>query len=229
MKWCVLVLVFAGLTRGDNAIDTNNIFNCPELNAQDEIDLDKIMGKWYVVEILEHRADPTKSVSGTRIVDSCPIVRLKPLLEHAALKLLWSEESGNVEYTFRIPDIARRKGFWKTMTSQNGTLADRQKYMQFYGSVHVMKAVASDMVLTFCSRNPNNQLYSLLLSREHTLQKSDKRGVHNLLARRGLKIVSIRETCVYGGAGSRRSALDLVAWTTLVGLLSSSVLFRSWQ
>lgn len=42
MKWCVLVLVFAGLTRGDNAIDTNNIFNCPELNAQDEIDLDKV-------------------------------------------------------------------------------------------------------------------------------------------------------------------------------------------
>lgn len=42
MKWCVLVLVFVGLTRGDNAIDTNNIFNCPELNAQDEIDLDKV-------------------------------------------------------------------------------------------------------------------------------------------------------------------------------------------
>lgn len=40
MKWCVLVLVFAGLTRGDN-ID-RNVFNCPELNAQDEIDLDKV-------------------------------------------------------------------------------------------------------------------------------------------------------------------------------------------
>jgi hypothetical protein len=108
-------------------------------------------------------------------------------------------------------------------------LAERQKYMQFTGTVHVMKAVASDMVLTFCSRNPNNQLYSLLLSREHILQKSDKRGVHNLLSRRGLKIMSIRETCMNGGAGFRRSALDLVAWTTLVGLLSSSVLLRSWQ
>lgn len=43
MKWCVLVLVFAGLTRGDNAISTN-VFNCPELNAQDEIDLDKVCG-----------------------------------------------------------------------------------------------------------------------------------------------------------------------------------------
>ncbi|XP_011166366.1 uncharacterized protein LOC105200489 [Solenopsis invicta] len=230
MKWCVLVLVFVGLTRGDNAIDTNNIFNCPELNAQDEIDLDKIMGKWYVVEVLEHRVDPTKPVSSSYIVDSCPIVRLRePLWEHAALKLLWSEESGNVEYTFRIPDISRRKGLWRTMAPQNGSLTERQKYMQFTGSVHVMKAVASDMVLTFCSRNPNNQLYSLLLSREHILQKSDKRGVHNLLSRRGLKIVSIRETCMNGGVGFRRSALDLIAWTTLVGLLSSSVLLRSWQ
>ncbi|XP_011634719.1 uncharacterized protein LOC105425576 [Pogonomyrmex barbatus] len=228
MKWYVLVLVFAGLTRGDNAIDTNNIFNCPELNAQDEIDLDKIMGKWYVVEILEHRMDPTKPVSSSYVVESCPIVKLRPL-DHASLRLLWSEDSGNLEYTFRIQDIVKRKGFWQTMTSQNGTLAERKKYMQFTGNVHVMKAVASDMVLTFCSRHPNNQLYSLLLSREHTLQNSDKRGVHNLLGRRGLKNVSIRETCVNGGAGSRRGTLDLVTWAALVGLLSSSVLFRSCQ
>lgn len=46
MKWCVLVLVFAGLTRGDNAISTN-VFNCPELNAQDEIDLDKVCGHYH--------------------------------------------------------------------------------------------------------------------------------------------------------------------------------------
>lgn len=220
-------MVFAGLTRGDNAISTN-VFNCPELNAQDEIDLDKIMGKWYVVEVLDHMKDPTKPASGSYVVDSCPIVKLRPL-EHAALRLLWSEEIGNVEYTFRIPDISRRKGVWRTMLSQNGTLAEKQKYMQFIGNVYVMKAVASDMVLTFCSRNPNNQLYSLLLSREHILHKSDKRGVHNLLQRRGLMIVSIRETCMNGGAGSRRGALDLVAWATLVGLLLSSFLFRSWQ
>ncbi|KAL0107864.1 hypothetical protein PUN28_014852 [Cardiocondyla obscurior] len=226
MKWCVLVLVFAGLTMGDNAIDTK-VFNCPELNSQDEIDLDKIMGKWYVVEVLEHRLDLTKSVSGSYVVDSCPIVKLRPL-DNAALRLLWTEESGNVEYFFRIPDVSRKKGVWRTMVSQNGTLTEKQNYMQFFGSVHVMKAVASDMVLTFCSRNPNNQLYSLLLSREHILPKSDKRGVHKLLERRKLNLVSIRETCVNGAAGSRRGALDLVAWAILVGLLTSGVL-RSWQ
>lgn len=83
----------------------------------------QIMGKWYVVEILEHRVDPTKPVSNSYIVDSCPIVKLKPLLEHAALRMLWNEESGNVEYTFRIPDMSRRKGVWRTMTSQNGKVS----------------------------------------------------------------------------------------------------------
>ncbi|KYQ49298.1 hypothetical protein ALC60_11639 [Trachymyrmex zeteki] len=186
------------------------------------------MGKWYVVEVLQHKIDPTKPVMTSNVVDSCPIVKLKPF-EHSSLKLWWSEESGDLEYTFRIPNISTKKGLWRNMYLQNGTLAERPNYMQFAGTVHVMKAVASDMVLTFCSRSPNHQLYSLLLSREHTLQKSDKRGVHNLLARRGLKIIGIRETCVNGGARSRRSALDVVAWVTLVGLLSSSVLFRSWQ
>ncbi|KAM0731001.1 hypothetical protein ACS0PU_002485 [Formica fusca] len=228
MKWCVLVLVFVGLTRGDNGIGANTVLKCPDLNAQDEIDLEKIMGKWYVVEILEHILDPKKPTTGSYIVDTCPIVTLKPTSDNASLKLLWNEEAGNLEYSFRIPDITRRKGFWQVMSAQNGTLTEKQ-YKQFTGNVHVMKAVASDMVLTFCSRHPDSQLYSLLLSRGHILQQSDKRGVHNLLSRRNLKSISIRETCVNGSAGSRRGALDLVTWATLVGLLSSSFLFRSWQ
>lgn len=80
----------------------------------------QIMGKWYVVEILEHRTDPLKPVSSSvYVVDSCPIVKLKPL-DHAVLKLLWTEEAGNLEYTFRIPDISRRRGLWLTTTLQNG-------------------------------------------------------------------------------------------------------------
>lgn len=82
----------------------------------------QIMGKWYVVEVLEHMKNPTKIMSRSYVVDSCPIVKLRPC-EHAALRLLWSEESGNVEYTFRIPDISRRKGVWRTVISQNGKVS----------------------------------------------------------------------------------------------------------
>lgn len=227
MKWCLVVLMLAGVTRADNSVESDySIFKCPDLNSQEEIDLDKIMGKWYVVEVLEHKVDPLKSVSGSYVLDSCPILKLRAL-EYSSLRLLWTEEAGNLEFTFRIPDISRKPGFWISTSLQNGTLAERQ-YNQFSGNVHVMKAVSSDMVLTFCSRSPGNQLYSLLLSREHILQKSDKRGVHNLLGRRGLKIVSIQETCM-NSAGWRRGSFGLIGWLTLMGVLSCSVLFGSWQ
>lgn len=230
MKWYFLVLALVAFTKADNALQTTEYtnFNCPNLNTQEEIDLDKIMGKWYVVEILEHKSDPMKPVSvGPVILDSCPTVRLHSH-EYASLTLLWTEAAGNLEYTFRISDISRKPGFWTTSSLQNGTLAEKQ-YNQFAGVVHVMKAVASDMVLTFCSRSPQSQLYSLLLSREHTLGEPDRRGVHNLLNRRGLKILGIRQTCMNGAAGWRRATVDLVASSTLLALLSSVILSRSSQ
>ncbi|KAF7402694.1 hypothetical protein HZH66_004961 [Vespula vulgaris] len=188
----------------------------------------KIMGKWYVVEILEHKNDPIRPMTGKRVLlDSCPTVHLRSH-EYSSLTLLWTEAAGNLEYTFRISDITRKPGFWMSTSMQNGTLTEK-KYTQFVGCVHVMKAVASDMVLTFCSRGPESQLYSLLLSREHTLSEADRRGVHNLLGRRGLKIVGIRETCMNGAAGWRRATIDLVASTTLLALLSSAILSRSSQ
>ncbi|XP_043526508.1 uncharacterized protein LOC122537425 [Frieseomelitta varia] len=231
MKWCLVVLILAGVTRADNSVERDYaIFTCPDLNSQEEIDLNEIMGKWYVVEVLEHKVDPLKPAGGSIIVDSCPIVNLRGVENSSkffsSLRLLWTEHAGNLEYTFRIPDISRKPGFWISTSLQNGTLVARQ-YNQFAGNVHVMKAVASDMVLTFCSRSPDNQLYSLLLSREHILQKSDKRGVHNLLARRGLKIVGIRETCM-NNAAWRRGSFDPVGWLVLIGVLSSFLFFGSW-
>lgn len=82
------------------------------------------MGKWYVVEVLEHRGrlDPMKKTSASYVVDSCPIVNLKPL-EPPSLKLLWNEGAGNLEYTFRIPDIAKRKGYWQNISPQNGKIS----------------------------------------------------------------------------------------------------------
>lgn len=81
------------------------------------------MGKWYVVEVLEHKVDPLNP-GGSYVVDSCPIVKLAAV-ENAynffsSLSLLWTEEAGNLEYTFRIPDMTRKPGLWVTNSSQNG-------------------------------------------------------------------------------------------------------------
>lgn len=82
----------------------------------------QITGKWYVVEVLEHML--TKPISSSYIVDSCPIVRLSQLENQPnILRLLWTEESGSVEYSFVIHDINRRKGLWRTMTMQNGKIS----------------------------------------------------------------------------------------------------------
>ncbi|CAK9811471.1 hypothetical protein ANTQUA_LOCUS6827 [Anthophora quadrimaculata] len=230
MKWYIVVLILAGVTRADNSVDTDySIFKCPDLNSQDDIDLNAIMGKWYVVEVLEHKVDHSKPVIGSYVVDSCPIVKFRAVENSSnffsSLRLLWTEEAGSLEYTFRIPDISRKPSFWISTSLQNGTLA-KMMYKQFSGNVHVMKAVALNMVLTFCSRIPDDQLYSLLLSREHILQKNDKRGVHNLLGRRGLKIVSIRETCM-NNAAWRRGSFDLICWIALM-LVLFNLPFGSW-
>ena len=82
------------------------------------------MGKWYVVEVLEHKVDPLKPAGGSIIVDSCPIVNLRGVENSSkffsSLKLLWTEHAGNLEYSFRIPDISRKPGFWISTSLQNG-------------------------------------------------------------------------------------------------------------
>ncbi|XP_012272796.1 uncharacterized protein LOC105695630 [Orussus abietinus] len=227
MKWCTLVLLVAGATWADNALTygetpSKSPSKCSDLKSQESLDFDKIMGKWYVVEILEHKIEPTKPMNGARVViDTCPIVKLSPT-EFSLLRLLWTEDSGDIEYTFRVPDSHGRPGLWISTALQNGTLTEK-RYNQFSGSVHVMKAVASHMVLTFCSRNPESQLYSVLLSREHVLEKSNLRGVHNLLSRRSLNIAGIRETCA-NGEGRVDGASRLV-WAVLVLLASTSLPF----
>lgn len=43
MKWCLVVLILAGVTRADNSVESDySIFKCPDLNSQEEIDLDKV-------------------------------------------------------------------------------------------------------------------------------------------------------------------------------------------
>ncbi|XP_051164228.1 uncharacterized protein LOC127283417 isoform X2 [Leptopilina boulardi] len=186
------------------------------------------MGKWYVVEILEHMQKDSTHQNEYRVTESntCPIIRIKSTDPHS-LKLFWSEEAGDVAYHFNV-DL-KRAGFWTTNIKQNGTLVD-YNYLQFVGKVYVMKAVATHMVLTFCSSSTDQHpglLYSVLMSRNHILNIDDINGVHKLLNRRELKLSKIKKSCANGGANIQRSNLNL-GWLVLLGIITSSGLFSSF-
>lgn len=54
-----------------------------------------------------------------------------------------------------------------------GSLVGQMKYAQFTGTVQVMKAVGSHMVLTFCENLPGSQLFSIILSRKPDMLSMD--------------------------------------------------------
>lgn len=99
------------------------------------------MGKWYVVEVLEHKVDPLKPLSGSYVVNSCPIVKLRAIENSSkffsSLRLLWSEEMGNLEYTFRIPDITRKPGFWISNSHQNGKHRSPSQTSFFFETIEI--------------------------------------------------------------------------------------------
>ncbi|XP_057331653.1 uncharacterized protein LOC130671638 [Microplitis mediator] len=216
MKWCMVILFFISSTWASNSIDSwNSPPNCASLKAQQDFDLDKIMGKWYVVEILEHKPIPEQEIGSKLVIDRCPIIRLR-FDERGLIRLLWSEEKGQLEYTFSLPN-SKISGVWNSAAKQNGSLIGKT-YTQFEGSVLVMKAVAQHVLLTFCSENIDYQLYSILMGRQHILEKSSITGIHNLLKRRTLHISSTRSTCAKG-RGSAVSPANAFKTTLILYIL----------
>lgn len=181
---CAFVLVLISCCTADNMA----IEYCKDMQPQKGLDLEQLMGLWYGVEVIHHRDDPRHR--GIVVVDSCPVLHLSAAGPQE-LRLIWDERAGLVEYHFRIPDM-NNPGFWMSSGPQNGSLLQRP-YKQFAGTVQVMKAVSTHVVLTFCS--PNSEHYSVVLSREKLLSKMELRSVNNMLQRRGLNQVGIKEAC----------------------------------
>ncbi|XP_063224059.1 uncharacterized protein LOC134531934 [Bacillus rossius redtenbacheri] len=207
-------LLCAAAAAAAAAADSNETRDfCPELQWQKNFDLDELMRMWYVVEVLEHRQPGGAAISR---IDSCPVVQLQRLGE-TRLKLLWEEPAGVVEYHFRLP-IAYTPGYWVAEGSPNSTLADhhgKRIAVHFSGDVHVMKAVYSHLVLTFCSA-AEEKLWTIVLSPESSLSAVELRGVNKMLERRGLTLSNVRQTC--GGAGSAPASAALASLLLAAGV-----------
>lgn len=169
---------------------TDRIFHCSGVHPQQNLDLDQVIGRWYAVEMVQHR-DDTRHPRGRIVVDACPLLRLTRT-DTNQIKLLWDEKAGKLEYNFHIRDLNNEPGYWLSYGPQNGSLLE-MPYNQFAGSVEVIKAVGTHMVLTFCT--PQTELYSVVMSRDKELSKEELRGVNRMLEHRGLPRFSVRETC----------------------------------
>ncbi|XP_055307374.1 uncharacterized protein LOC129571588 [Sitodiplosis mosellana] len=109
------------------------------------------------------------------------------------LKLQWSEQDINLEYTLRYNTT--RRGFWISSSPQKGTMM-KLNYGQFSGVIQVMKVVSNQMVLTFCENLPGKQFFTIVLSRKPNIFSAEDLGsVHGLLQHRGLQTVSVRKVC----------------------------------
>lgn len=104
-----------------------------------------------------------------------------------------------------------------------GSLTDNEQYpyRQFAGTVQVMRAVSTDMVLTFCS--PQTHHYSMVMSRNRTMSDEKLHSLNRMLQERGLLFANTRVACRGGAeASAARVGAGLV-----VGLAGALLLLRS--
>ncbi|XP_053695654.1 uncharacterized protein LOC128743154 [Sabethes cyaneus] len=267
MKWLLLLVLHAvsgsRLTHHDSSSEnraSSAAQFCTDLNPQNGLDIEQIMGLWYGSEVITHLG----SEDGESIYDTCVVIHLSDITNSTPtserpyrdqgpdvrfgtsygypgdrshygsteeygnrryqnregqqqhhywqqqqqqqqhqysstryMRLIWDEKDHTLEYTLRYNNS--RPGFWISSAPQAGSMV-QLSYMQFTGTVQVLKAINNQLVLTFCQSLPGGQLFSVVLSRQHMgLSPEENYSIRNLLKRRNLSTLSVRKVC-YNGA-----------------------------
>uniref|UniRef100_A0A182VY76 Lipocalin/cytosolic fatty-acid binding domain-containing protein n=1 Tax=Anopheles minimus TaxID=112268 RepID=A0A182VY76_9DIPT len=133
------------------------------------------------------------------------------------LRLIWDESEHTLEYTLRYN--TSKPGFWISAAPQSGSMVQLQ-YVQFTGTVQVLKAINNQLVLNFCQSLPGGQLFTVVLSRMPMgLGPEDIQSIRNLLRRRGLSTNSVRKVCQNGAFRSDVSVIALAAMAIVTALV----------
>ncbi|XP_067013837.2 uncharacterized protein [Anabrus simplex] len=202
--------------------------DCHYLNSQRSLALDKMLGVWYAVEVVEHFTQDVRT--GHTDLPQCPVFTLteekRNSTQSPLIRLLWKEgDAFSVEYSLIMPE-KYHKGFWRSTGTQNGSLAENSRYRQFSGTVHIMRATGDHAVLTFCSET-ELQVFSVLLSREPTMRQSEVRSINNMLERRGLPVTYTKSTCRAHNGVSANIATELnMAGAVFIILLLTTVVLH---
>ncbi|XP_062564487.1 uncharacterized protein LOC134227184 [Armigeres subalbatus] len=131
------------------------------------------------------------------------------------LRLIWDEKDHTLEYTLRFNST--RPGFWISSAPQSGSMI-QLPYVQFTGTVQVLKAINNQLVLTFCQSVPGGQLFSVVLTRQPMgLSPEENQSIRNFLRRKHLSTTSMRKVCF--SAATNRASLGMATSVLTVLLL----------
>ncbi|XP_004924651.1 uncharacterized protein LOC101742677 [Bombyx mori] len=204
---------------------------CVNRSPQTGIWVDRLMGMWYGVEIIQHLAgdarvdryrtcvvihisEPLDRPSTENQLFHVQQINAKFRQQYRSLRLLWDEAGQTVEYSLYFRNDSA--GYWQVLNEQNGTLAIRPNYQQFSGTVQVLKAVNDHLVLNFCQEPANGrtaQLFSALFSREPgRMPRWEIESVHSLLQNKKLSVASRRMVC----GGAEKPFFSLALTTVMV-------------
>ena len=197
-------------------------------------------GQWFGIEILEH-VD-----KGRPAVDSCIRMEIKEV-DSNNVELIWRERNFEVIYKFVILNPNSR-GVWTSQGSQTGERggADLGRgsthenalalysvvifcfavtgtsygYTQFAGNVYVLKASESNIVLTFCSKP--HVLYSLVLTKKHTMNETELSSVHSMVNRFGAPIpVEIKKYCRNHATDTATASVALLLVLCIISMFTN--------
>lgn len=249
---------------------------CTDLNPQNGVDIEQIMGLWYGSEVITHIG----SEEGESIYDTCVVIHLSDITNSTSsssestmrdssagpevrfgtsygypgdrsqsrhdadgnrryqaqqqyqqhqyqhnyrqqqtsfryLRLIWDEKDHTLEYTLRFN--SSRPGFWISSAPQSGTMI-QLPYVQFTGTVQVLKAINNQLVLTFCQSIPGGQLFSVVLTRQPMgLSPEENQSIRNFLRRKHLSTTSMRKVCF--STATNRASLGIATSIVVVLLL----------
>ncbi|KAG8311316.1 uncharacterized protein LOC124359924 [Homalodisca vitripennis] len=196
MTWLCLLAVLSATHIVHGIMNTTSIVSLPDITVYPCLQLNhreptlerSMLGVWYVIEIIHHRDDPRSR--GLQISDACPRLNLINDFKDI-VKLIWYEKAGDIHYTFKMTD-PENGGWWMVWRRQEGSMVNKLGYEQFAGSVQVMEAHSTNMVLTFCATNQVH--FSVVLIRNISYVP-DTRDVHQKLTTYGLQEFGVRQTC----------------------------------
>ncbi|XP_011550653.3 uncharacterized protein LOC105382462 isoform X1 [Plutella xylostella] len=180
-----------------------------------DINLDQIAGIWYGVERIPH----SKGEYRIEHTGSCFYIDIKELYiqptpptpyppatnspylsrsygqpeQHRIRHFVVEWHEGLYRNDYHVKVNTSHKGFWPTDVPNHSV---EYQYRFFGGVIQVLKAAHNHLVLNFCMRLPNSQLYSVVLSRnENQLTPEDLASIHNIFSMKHLSTSSLQRVC----------------------------------